>query len=222
MELTLDDSNASPLPNLHHRAALHVPVALSVLNSTPAGLLHRPLLQPLALSMTRTQILSMARLRAPLLSMHILRCRRSQLQKILKMMSSSLGVNPKKNLMCAPNAVGDSLRGPTCGGMTRSIPERNRFPAVFLVVVLHLSKYVPPLIPGCTTNPSSSSRQRLEYTVESTQAKNLSNVNSLAVRNRSPTLLLLVGIAAHMERITTRGFALWLGASEPLLEKMPC
>jgi len=77
-------------------------------------------------------------------------------------------------------------------------------------------------VPGCLTNSSSSSHQLLGYTVESTQARNLSNVNFLAVRNRSPIPPLLVGIAAHMERITTLGFAIWSGVRERLLEKMPC
>lgn len=76
--------------------------------------------------------------------------------------------------------------------------------------------------PGCMTNSSSSSHRLLGYTIESTQARNLSNVNFLAARNRSPTLLLLVGIAAHMEQITTRGFALRPGARGHLREKMPC
>jgi hypothetical protein len=142
MESTLNDYNASPLLNLHHRAAPHAPVALSVLNRILAGLLHRPLLQLLVLSTIRIQILSTEPLQAPLLSIHIPRCRPSQPQRILKMMSSSLGVNPKRSLMCAVNAARDSPRGLTCGGMTRSIPERNRFPAVFLAVVPHLSKYV--------------------------------------------------------------------------------
>jgi len=71
-------------------------------------------------------------------------------------------------------------------------------------------------------NPSSSSHQLLGYTLESTQARNLSNVNFLAVRSHSPILLLLVGIAARMEQITTRGFALRPGARKLLLGKMPC
>ena len=59
------------------------------------------------------------------------------------MTSSSLGVNPKRKLMCAANAAGGSPRDPICGGMTRSILERNRFPVAFLAVVPHLSKFVP-------------------------------------------------------------------------------
>jgi len=146
MELTLSDYNASPLLNLHHQGAPHAPVALSVLNRILAGLLHRPLLQLLALSTTRIQILSTGRLRAPLPSIRILRRRPSQLQRILKMTSSSLGVNPKRNFICAANVAEGSPRGPTCGGMTRSILERNRFPAVFLAVVPHLSKYARLLV----------------------------------------------------------------------------
>ena len=77
-------------------------------------------------------------------------------------------------------------------------------------------------VQGCMTNPSSSSPQPLGYTSGSTQARNLSNANFLAAPNHSPILLLLVGIAAHTVRIITRGFALWPGARELLLEKMPC
>ena len=66
MELTLNDCNASPLLNLHRHAAPHAPVALFVLNRILAGLLHRPLLQLLVLSMTRIQTLSTGRRRAPL------------------------------------------------------------------------------------------------------------------------------------------------------------
>jgi len=77
-------------------------------------------------------------------------------------------------------------------------------------------------VPGCVTDPSSSSHPLLGYTIESIQAKSLSNANFPAAPNRSPILLLLVGIAAHMEQIITRGFALWPGARELLLEKMPC
>lgn len=75
---------------------------------------------------------------------------------------------------------------------------------------------------GCMTNPSSSSRQLLGCTTESIQARNLSNANFLAVPNHSPILLLLVGIAARMVQIITRGFALWPDARELLLERMPC
>jgi len=76
--------------------------------------------------------------------------------------------------------------------------------------------------PGIIAYPSSSSRQPLGYIIECTQARNLSTVNILAVPNRSPILLLLVGTAAHTERIITRGFALWPDARELLLGKMPC
>ena len=146
MGLVLNDYNSSPLPSLRHLAAPHALVALSVLNRILAGLLHLPLLQLLALWMIRIQILSTARLQAPLLSIHTLRCQPSQRQKILKKASLSLGVDPKRNRMYAANVVGDSPRGPTCGGMARSIPERNRFPATSLAAALHLFKYVPPLI----------------------------------------------------------------------------
>jgi hypothetical protein len=77
-------------------------------------------------------------------------------------------------------------------------------------------------VPGCMTNPSSSSPQLLGYTTESIQARNLSNANFLAAPNRSPILLLLVGIAARMVQIITRGFALWPGARELLLERTLC
>ena len=72
------------------------------------------------------------------------------------------------------------------------------------------------------TYPSLSSRQPLGYTIESTQGRSPSHVNFLAVPNRSQTLLLLVGIVAHMERIIMLGFAPWPDAKELLLEKTPC
>jgi hypothetical protein len=222
MELTLNDYNASPLPNVHHLAAPHAPVALSVLNRILAGLLHLPLLQPLALSVTRIQILSTGRLQAPLLSIHTLFVADLHSYRRYSKNVFKPGSKPKEK----PHVCGECGRGFTKRSDLRRHGKKHTgekpFPcdvpgcgAAFIQVCHSVD------ILGGKTDRSSSSRQLLGYIIESTQARNLSNVNFLDAPNRSPILLLLVGIAAHMGRIITRGFALWPAARELLLEKTP-